>query len=126
MTRKKLLSSAHDCSEGGLAVALAECCISNKEKKVGAIIDNLPFDLNPAAMLFGESQSRIIISTDKKNIAAIEKIAGNHKISCNKIGTTGGDRFIIDKDKHKLIDLSLEQIAQAWSDALRRKIDCSC
>ncbi|MCX5657130.1 MAG: phosphoribosylformylglycinamidine synthase subunit PurL [Candidatus Omnitrophica bacterium] len=55
---KGLVNSAHDCSEGGLAVALAECCFSNKDKMIGATINNLDCDIRTDALLFCESFSR--------------------------------------------------------------------
>jgi phosphoribosylformylglycinamidine synthase len=72
---KDLVNSAHDCSEGGLAVALAECCISNKDKMIGANINKLNYGMRLDALLFGESQSRIILSCNQDSVEKIRKIA---------------------------------------------------
>jgi phosphoribosylformylglycinamidine synthase len=87
---KGLAHSAHDCSEGGLAVALAECCISNKDKMLGANINNLNYKMRPDALLFGESQSRVILSCSKDAVEKIRKIALKFKAPFCVIGKTGG------------------------------------
>ena len=84
--RSGLVSSAHDCSEGGLGVALAECCIANPESESGAEIDLSRWAHLPnRAVLFGETQGRFIISTSDP--AHIEAIARNGGVSCTRIGT---------------------------------------
>jgi len=119
---KGLVNSAHDCSEGGLAVALAECCISNKENMVGAIIDNLNYDIRTDALLFGESQSRIIISCDGQSIREIERIAKKNKTPCRTIGITAGKDLKILNDKREPINLPLEKLLKEWSESLKKKI----
>src|SRR6185436_1746192 len=62
--RAGAVSSAHDCSDGGMAVALAECCIANRESATGAEIDLSGYGTFPdRAILFGETQGRIIVSS---------------------------------------------------------------
>lgn len=123
--RAGLLCSAHDCSEGGLAVALAECCISNKNNMIGATIDGLSFDVRKDAVLFGESQSRIILSCNKNNTDKIKNIAKEHKAPFNVIGKTGGEELKILNGKEELINLALKSLHDQWSQSLRRKIDSS-
>jgi phosphoribosylformylglycinamidine synthase len=126
---KGLVNSAHDCSEGGLAVALAECCISNPEKMIGAIIDNLDCNMREDALLFGESQSRIILSCNRQALKKIEKIARKNKTPCRVIGITAGNKLeilgseleIFD-DKRELINLTLEDLSQVWSRSLKKKV----
>ncbi|MCK4401714.1 phosphoribosylformylglycinamidine synthase II, partial [bacterium] len=124
--RKGLVSSAHDLSEGGLAVGLAECCMSNKDKMIGAVINNLIFDIRTDALLFGESQSRIILSCKEKSLNQIKKIAKKHKTSLQVIGSTGGNRFSVSDNDNKLIDIPLEKLRDVWAKALERYIDNSC
>ena len=123
--RERLVNSAHDLSEGGLAVCLAECCMSNKDRMIGAVINNLNFNIRTDAMLFGESQSRIILSCKEKSINKIKKIAKKRKTSLQVIGSTGGNKFVISDNDNKLIDLSLEKLQNTWANALRRDIDSS-
>jgi phosphoribosylformylglycinamidine synthase len=116
-----LVNSAHDCSEGGLAVALAECCISrrswstdNREKKIGCKIDNLPSALKTDALLFGETQSRIVLSAKKSAVNKIKSIAQKNNTPLRIIGKTGGERLIIETDKRKVIDLPLDKLENSW------------
>ncbi|MBI5144761.1 MAG: phosphoribosylformylglycinamidine synthase subunit PurL [Candidatus Omnitrophica bacterium] len=118
--KKGLVSSAHDCAEGGLALALAECCISHKENMVGAMIDNLNFDIRKDALLFGESQSRIILSCSKYSVAKIRQIAGKYRAPLRIIGKTGGRHLVILNGKRKIINLPLEDLATEWYKSLPR------
>jgi phosphoribosylformylglycinamidine synthase len=91
LIRMGLARSAHDCSEGGLAVALAECCISAADS-VGAEIDLSAFGSQPAdQLLFNESQSRIIISVRRENAAAAQALAEWQGVPARRLGHTGGD-----------------------------------
>jgi phosphoribosylformylglycinamidine synthase len=95
------VNSAHDCSEGGLAVTLAECCISRLEARntprlIGAEVDlssikNLRLD----ALLFGESQGRIVISVPAAQVARVIGQAKILEIPVSRIGTVGGDQLRI-------------------------------
>src|SRR6516225_77198 len=73
LIRSGIVLSAHDCAEGGLAVALAECCISG-EKRIGAEIQLLRRNLREDQVLFNEDQSRIIVSVSRNDTAAAEEI----------------------------------------------------
>ena len=118
-----LVNSAHDCSEGGLAVALAECCISDKDNTVGAVINNLDDAIREDALLFGESQSRIILSCDGQSIREIEKIAKRNKTPCRIIGVASGKALKILNGKKELISLPLEKLLKEWSESLKKKIE---
>jgi phosphoribosylformylglycinamidine synthase len=120
---KGLVNSAHDCSEGGLAVALAECCISNKDKMIGADINKLNYDMRLDALLFGESQSRIILSCSKDSVEKVRKMALKFKAPFYVIGKTGGRVLRILNDTEELIYLSLEDLNEQWSGSLRKKIE---
>lgn len=120
--RKGLVNSAHDCSEGGLAVALAECCISNKESMIGAVIDNLNFTGRKDAILFGETQSRILISCRKESVKKIKDIAKKFGAPFQTIGKVGGNKFKILDGKRVLINLPLEEIHNKWANSLQSLI----
>ena len=80
------VASAHDCSEGGLAVALAECCIGNEDHPTGAQVDLSPWAALPLrALLFGEAQGRVVVST--ANAKAVLAIAARHGVPARMIGT---------------------------------------
>ncbi|HEX2230182.1 MAG TPA: AIR synthase related protein, partial [Candidatus Binatia bacterium] len=114
---QQLLSSAHDISDGGLAVALAECCVTGPDKPMGVRID-AP-EMNRAdAYLFSESQSRIIVSLAADNLVALRQIAARHSVPLQVIGTVGGSRFII----QPLLALPLEDMRAAWSGGLAERL----
>ena len=117
------VNSAHDCSEGGLAVALAECCISSKCNMIGANINNLNYEMRADALLFGESQSRIILSCNKDSVEKIRKIALEFKAPFCVIGKTGGKVLRILNDIEELIYLPLEDLYKEWSGSLKKKIE---
>jgi phosphoribosylformylglycinamidine synthase len=85
-----VVSSAHDCSDGGLAVALAECCIANKESECGAEIDMSSYkQLSERGILFGETQGRIVLSSGSpERVLAIAAAAG---VPCAQIGEVRRD-----------------------------------
>jgi phosphoribosylformylglycinamidine synthase len=79
------VSSAHDCSDGGLAVALAECCIASVDCQSGAEIDLSRFgELADRAILFGETQGRVVISSAAPE--RVTEIARRHNVPCTQIG----------------------------------------
>ena len=104
LIREGLVKSAHDCSEGGLAVALAECCFG-PEKLFGAEIDLKTGDPpSPgsgvastfvAAALFNESQSRIIISIAPKHLQKTMSILQERQIPFQQLGRVGGNELRI-------------------------------
>ena len=122
MIRAHLVSSAHDCSEGGLAVALAECCISNSGKERGAIIELEAFpeilSIRMDALLFGETQSRILISCHPRNFPQVQRIARRNKVPCARLGVVTGDRITIRRIKKRVLDLSLEELGNKWRKGL--------
>jgi phosphoribosylformylglycinamidine synthase len=96
-----LVCSAHDCSEGGLAVALAECCISQQlaretPRLIGAKIDLSAFkDVRLDALLFGETQNRIILTCQPNNAVKVIERAKLLGVPAERIGTVGGDQLAI-------------------------------
>jgi phosphoribosylformylglycinamidine synthase II len=87
-----VLASAHDCSDGGLAVALAECAIATG---TGFAV-TLPGDLPPHVALFSESASRAVVSVKPGNAEALEALCRAHHIQYARIGETGGPRMVFD------------------------------
>ena len=94
--RLQLLKSAHDCSEGGLAVALAECCIADAERQIGATIAFSVSRLRPEQLLFGEDQSRILVSTAPTDAAKLITLAVTSGVPAEIIGRVGGDTLTIE------------------------------
>ncbi len=96
--RAGLVRSAHDCAEGGLAVALAECCISRTDPApmIGAKIDLGPVTGRLDAVLFGESQSRVVVSAAPDRVDRIRDKAAAAGVPLLPLGVTGGDQLKID------------------------------
>lgn len=115
---QKLLLSAHDCSEGGLAVAIAESAISGS---LGVNVTLPAFNGRLDALLFGEDQSRIIISVENDKVSQLEAICKKHNVPFAVIGEVLGNMFTMTVQGYgKVIDLSLQDITKAW----REEIPC--
>jgi phosphoribosylformylglycinamidine synthase len=114
--KARILSSAHDCSEGGLAVAAAESCMTGP-KRLGAEI-SLVSDLRSDALLFGECQSRILLSLPFNNLWKLQDIASRHKVPCAEIGRVGGSRIRMAVNARIKIDTGVEEAHNAWRKAL--------
>lgn len=114
--KNNLILSAHDCSEGGIAVTLMECCIMGNR---GAILDEPPLgsegqEMDFCQWIFSESQSRIIVSLKKENLSKLKEIAGGLQVPVTVLGQTGGNKVQIDGK----IDMAVEEIAKNWQGAL--------
>jgi phosphoribosylformylglycinamidine synthase len=110
--------SAHDCSDGGLGVALAECCIANPERAIGAEIDLSRYsNLPDRAILFGESQGRIVVSSAApETVIAIAAKAG---VPCARIGTVTGDSDALTiKLPTKSLRSTLARMRRAYHDTI--------
>ncbi|MBU4602003.1 phosphoribosylformylglycinamidine synthase subunit PurL [bacterium] len=104
--KKGLLSSAHDCSEGGLAITLAESCIKGKKGARIKIKDKMRSD----ALLFGESQSRIIVSINPKNLSLLQDIADKYQVPLLILGSVEEKKLNI----NRLISLKVDQLEKVW------------
>lgn len=113
--RRGLINSAHDCSEGGLAVALAESCLANS---LGFVSHNWEVEGRLDAALFGEAQSRIIVSVVPKSARKLQKLAARYQIATTRLGTVGGKQLIL----KGYIDLSLKQVGEAWWSGLEKSL----
>ena len=108
--RAGLVKSAHDCSEGGLAVTLAESCLAGR---IGADI-HLHDDLHPVSSLFGETQSRIVVTVAESAADEFVTMLLSHEVPYGVIGTVGGERLTI----CERLDLSLDDLASAFEPTL--------
>lgn len=98
--RQGVVRSAHDCAEGGLAIALAECAVNSAGRKLGATVDlntgeSASGDADPIPALFGESQSRIVVSYAPQNEAAIKEIADRAGVPFRVLGEVTEGTFSI-------------------------------
>jgi len=117
-----ILLSAHDCSDGGLAVALAELCFSSLGRDaVGADV-NLEGEHGPTALLFSESPSRIIISFDAAESAAVQEIAERNNAPFAIIGRVGGSRLTINVNGEGAVAVDVSELESTWRNALSGKV----
>jgi phosphoribosylformylglycinamidine synthase len=117
-----IINSAHDCAEGGLAVAIAESCIA---RNIGATV-NLPAKgFLPSASLFSESQSRIIVSVAETKLSQLERIMVKYEIPMIVLGLVGGTSLHLGLSERgrgrrdHLIDVSISELATAYRTAIK-------
>lgn len=119
---RQLVQSAHDCSDGGLAVALAECCIMDKNHLIGAsvAISNQRWivGIRKDALLFGESAGRIVISCKRYHIEQIELLAQRYKLPIATIGRVGGEHLFIDP----WIEIEVDDLNRVWRTSFSKQL----
>ena len=98
LIQQGLVQSAHDCSEGGLGVALAECSISG-ERQVGASVRIDSSANRMDLLLFNETQSRVIFSVSRENSGTVEKICAAAGVPLFRLGEVGGPELVISNGK---------------------------
>ncbi len=122
-----LLLSAHDCSDGGLAVALAECCFSSLNRTgIGAEVvlpESVLSSLSLASVLFSESPSRIIVSFAASSRAAVEQIADREHCPFAIIGHVGGNSLRIKLGEEEAISVAVREMESVWRTSLSRKLE---
>jgi phosphoribosylformylglycinamidine synthase len=110
LIRSRLVASAHDCSEGGLAVALAESClVGNRGARV-----QLSSKLEPSALLFSEEPSRVVVSCPPDRVPEVKTLAAAHQVPVEEIGTVGGSTLEITG----LASVPLESMRAAYEGAI--------
>jgi len=115
----QLLKSAHDCSKGGLAVAVSELCMTNQ---IGCKIslEKIPGEnLDVDRILFSESHSRYLLVFDKKNLKKLEIILKKNKVSFKLIGQFRGDKIQFTKGTKPIIDLRVDMAHKTWINSLK-------
>ncbi len=119
-----LIQSAHDCSDGGLAVALAECAIWSNIGLRGEAA--LPADaqadaLTTLAALYGEAPSRILVSVAADRYAELEALASTHGVPLTRLGVSGGDRLTFAGG----LDAPVDELRAAWRGGLAAALGAS-
>ncbi len=122
MIRSALVCSAHDCSEGGLAVALSESAVG-QEKPLGFEV-RVDDPIAPVPLLFGEAQGRIVLSCDPDDVEAILEIADKHGVPAQSLGTVreAGHGLVIEAGAHR-VHVDTHAARQAFTRALPRRMD---
>jgi phosphoribosylformylglycinamidine synthase len=113
---RKLIRSARDISDGGIAVSLAQAAFP---LMIGATVEQDQSLLaHPLFGLFAEPASTVLITTAHENVSKIEKLAAGYTFLAARIGATGGSRLQITVDREPFVDSSLEDLKRIWSSAL--------
>jgi phosphoribosylformylglycinamidine synthase subunit PurL len=112
LIQQGLVKSAHDCSEGGFAVALAECCISG-ERRIGASVDFGHWPERLDQILFNESQSRVILSVGPQDTIATEAVCTAAEIPFSRVGEVGGSDLVISTQRETL-RWDVAELYQSW------------
>ena len=122
LAEERLIRSADDCSDGGIAVTLAEDCFDTGGMGAEVSIDSLDISadrhLNDAAALFGESASRIVVSTAADDVTRVLEAAAAVNVPARVIGRTGGNRLRIATGGRVTVDVAIDNAERAWSAAL--------
>ncbi|MCI0485664.1 MAG: phosphoribosylformylglycinamidine synthase subunit PurL [Blastocatellia bacterium] len=118
-----LVESAHDISDGGLAIALSECAFSSYRRQAVGFDINLEDDLPTAVLLFSETPSRIILSATDDDVEKIIETARKQDVDATLIGRTTGRQMTIKVNGRRLIDRPVADVEKAWRDALPRILE---
>jgi len=112
------LESAHDLSEGGLAVCAAECGFFSG-KKIGCELD-LNDEWRPDALLFGETQSRILVTAKSSKLKKLLALAGKKGVKAAAIGKVGGKKIRIRLKGKTFVNVPVEEVYKEWKEAIPR------
>ncbi len=130
MIQQGWIQSAHDCSDGGLAVTIAECCFSPQVaegKVLGATIHLEVEGLRVDALLFGESPSRVVLSVLPDYADRVLALATERDVPAAVIGEVGGEHLVIEVAGHSStsgcqINTAVSQLFERWNTSLERKL----
>jgi phosphoribosylformylglycinamidine synthase len=118
-----LVESAHDCSDGGLAVAIAESAFSGYRRQAVGCEVNLEGSVSAATLLFAETPSRILLSAREGSASEILKIAKEHTVQAAVIGCTRGDRLVIKVEGELVIDRAVSEVEEVWRGVLPQALE---
>jgi len=115
LSKAGLAESIHDCTDGGLAVAVVE---SGFAKGFGISVDLVSNGLSPEFVLFGEDASRVIISCDQSNLSRIQQLAVKYSLSADVIGQTVSDKVEIRLDGRVVVSASVKELRDGYEGAI--------
>ncbi len=128
IAERRLARSAHDCSEGGLAIALAECAVLDVSRPLGvdvvlhgaAVGDAAPTGAVLASLLFGEAAGRIVLSATPADVDRVVAVAAEHGVPAERIGTVGEAEgsFRVRVDGRLSVELSATRLSEAYHSAI--------
>jgi phosphoribosylformylglycinamidine synthase subunit PurL len=121
LSDQNLLKSAHDCSDGGIAIAIAESCFSSLNRRaVGAEISLNNTNLDSATQLFSESPSRIVISLATENLEKVKELVGDCPFEV--IGKVSGESLKIDINGEEVVSGRIGELQNGWKTSLENQL----
>jgi len=117
--RQGWIQSAHDLSDGGLAVAVAECCLIDWDHPIGVDISIPRPEMRPEWFLFGESQSRILVSVKPEFQSSVEEFFRQEQIPLSLLGQVGGSNLRI----NDWIDIPVSQLSEIYYQTIEKKME---
>lgn len=112
--RQRIVKSAHDCSEGGLGVAIAEGCVRAERKPIGATIRPDKVGIRGDFWLFGEDQSRIVLTIAHRDLPLLENICARYNVETTRLGSVGGRTLRVEG----LMDIACNDMVHAYYSAI--------
>jgi len=116
--RDGLLQSAHDCSEGGIALALLKSCFVAGDGSWPGVTVSVPSDVDPVAWLFAESSSRVIVSVKQEDVRRIMRYLERQHLEHTVLGEIGGDAFRVKSGHSSLFSATVEHLWRIWASKL--------
>ncbi len=113
-----LVLSAHDCAEGGIAVALAECCMAGS---IGADV-SLSANCAPSAALFAETQGRILLTCKAKDLGKVRDAVDDNYCECTILGKVAKDKLTISINDEKIIEQKVKALAETYHSSIPEKM----
>jgi phosphoribosylformylglycinamidine synthase len=124
---ERLIRSAHDCSDGGLAVALAECSFGTSGIGLEVSVDGVRIAnaavINEGGALFGEAATRVVVSVSSTRVTEILQRAASHGVPARVIGETGGNRLRMAVAGRMAIDVPVKEAESAWTSAIGQRFE---
>ena len=118
----ELIKSAHDCSKGGLTIAISELCMIN-QIGCNVSLEKIPGEkLDSDKILFSESHSRYLVTFENKNLEKLEEVLKKHNVSYSLIGEFTGDSILFSSDSKPIIDLSVDKAQKTWFNSLKEMV----
>jgi len=118
----ELIKSAHDCSKGGLTIAISELCMMN-QIGCNVSLEKIPGEkLDSDKILFSESHSRYLVTFENRNLEKLEEILKKHNVSYSLIGEFTGDSILFSSDSKPIIDLSVDKAQKTWFNSLKEMV----
>lgn len=117
--KNNLVKDVHDCSKGGLAIAISEICLTN-HIGCNVSLDKIPGEkMDVDRVLFSESHSRYLLSLEKKNLKTLESLLKENHVSFKVIGQFGGDVIQFTNGIKTVVDLRVDKAQKTWLNSLR-------